>query len=141
MKHQAIPVVVVCLGVVLTIASFALPALTGRAQWTEENEAEFNAAAMEYYGKAHGHSHDDSQGHAHAHSHGNPQGDAQDPTAKVSQAEIARITDEFNKQVEKVDAASSRGRLLAKICWWSGLLLLAAGAGIVFVQNIATEGS
>jgi hypothetical protein len=131
MKHQAIPVVVVSLGVALTVLSFALPAMGGRSQWTEDDETAFTAAAMQYYGSAHGHSHGDSQGHSHGHS----QGSSED----MSQTDVARITDEFNQQREKFDAASSRGRLLSKLCWWSGLLLLAAGAGIVFVQQIATE--
>ena len=120
MNYQAIPLVAILAGVVLIISSFAWAGIqSGGAVWTEADEAEYSAATEKW--------------RALGHSHG--------PRDEVTQADATRITADFNEQREKFERSANRGRLLSNIFWWSGLLLLVIGAGVVFVQRMSGDES
>lgn len=126
MKHPALPVVVLFLGIGSIVMSYVWLGVrqSSTAAWTEADEAEFNAAMGDYYAqKSPGHSHGDTQ----AHSHG--------PAREFSSAEAEQATERFDRQRQKLQNAANRGHVLSYLFWWGGVLLTVAGAGGVFAQR------
>lgn len=115
LQNQTLPLGALLLGVVLLITSFLTGGLgKSSSAWTAEDEAAYSAATEKW--------------RALGHSHG--------PQDTVAEAEANRITEQFEQQRQKFHSASNRGRTLSSLCWWGGLLMLAAGSGIVFVQRM-----
>ena len=116
MKNPALPLIALLVGVITFVSSYVVAGLGGGASgaWTAEDEAAYSAATEKWR----------SLGHSHG------------PRDDISEAEATRITQEFEQQRQKFSSASSRGKVLAAILWWGGLLLSFGGAAGVFILRL-----
>jgi hypothetical protein len=116
-NHDMLAVALLGVGLLLLIASFAVPHFTRRMRWTDELAMKFQQASLNYHDALHGRE--------------AGKGDADQESA------FAQSQAEFTALESRLNNARKGSQDLAYGLQWAGALLMAAGMGRVIWYRIA----